>query len=108
MDKLSETAFHNARVWGSWAETSDEHCSKGHCYDTNITCKILKSYDRGYGSLCIKTHTRKEVGCLYVTIYIYIQNDTKKRELLKNPTKIEDVQEKKIIDRNWTITTCLL
>ena len=35
-----------------------------------------------------------------------IQGDTKKRELLKNPTKIEEIQEKKIIDRNWTITTC--
>jgi hypothetical protein len=27
---------------------------------------------------------------------------------LKNPTKIEKIQEKKFIDRNWTITTCLL
>ena len=31
----------------------------------------------------------------------------KKRELLENATKIEEIQEKKI-DRNWTITTCLL
>jgi len=37
-----------------------------------------------------------------------IQDDTKKRELLKNPIKIEEIQEKRIIDRNWTITTCLL
>ena len=37
-----------------------------------------------------------------------IQGDTKKRELLKTPTKFEVIQEKKIIDRNWTITTCLL
>ena len=29
-----------------------------------------------------------------------IQNDTKKRELLKNPTKIEEIQEKQFIDRN--------
>ena len=29
-----------------------------------------------------------------------IQNDTKKRELLKNLTKIEEIQEKKINDRN--------
>jgi hypothetical protein len=29
----------------------------------------------------------------------YVQDDTKKRELLKNPTKIEEIQEKKI-DRN--------
>ena len=31
----------------------------------------------------------------------------KKRELLKNPTKIEEIQEKKLLT-NWTITTCLL
>jgi hypothetical protein len=30
----------------------------------------------------------------------YIQSDTKKGELLKNPTKIEEIQEKKFIDRN--------
>ena len=30
----------------------------------------------------------------------FIQADTKKRELSKNPTKIEEIQEKKIIDRN--------
>jgi len=30
-----------------------------------------------------------------------LQSDTKKRELLKNPTKIEEIQEKKFIDRNW-------
>ena len=35
-----------------------------------------------------------------------LQGDTKKRELLKNPTKIEEIQQKKVIDRNWTITTC--
>jgi len=29
-----------------------------------------------------------------------VQGDTKKRELLKNPTKIEEIQEKKFIDRN--------
>ena len=29
-----------------------------------------------------------------------VQNDTKKRELLENPTKIEEIQEKKIIYRN--------
>ena len=37
-----------------------------------------------------------------------IQSDTKKRKLLKTPIKIEEIQEKKFIDRNWTITTCLL
>jgi hypothetical protein len=29
-----------------------------------------------------------------------VQGDTKKRELLKNPTKIEEIQQKKCIDRN--------
>jgi len=29
-----------------------------------------------------------------------VQGDTKKRELLKNPTKIEEIQEKKNVDRN--------
>ena len=29
-----------------------------------------------------------------------LQGDTKKRELLKNPTKIEEIQEKKFIGRN--------
>jgi hypothetical protein len=28
-------------------------------------------------------------------IFYLIQDDTKKRELLKNPTKIEEIQEKK-------------
>ena len=27
----------------------------------------------------------------------YIQSDTKKRELLKNPTKIEEIQEKNLL-----------
>jgi len=30
----------------------------------------------------------------------YVQGDTKKWELMKNPTKIEEIQEKKSIDRN--------
>jgi len=34
-----------------------------------------------------------------------VQGDTKKRELSKNPTKIEEIQQKKNIDRNWTIIT---
>jgi len=29
-----------------------------------------------------------------------VQGDTKKGEILKNPTKIEEIQEKKFIDRN--------
>ena len=36
----------------------------------------------------------------YNKICEIIQSDTKKRELLKNPTKIEEIKEKKIIDIN--------
>jgi len=35
-----------------------------------------------------------------VYLRFQVQGDTKKRELLKNPTKIEEIQEKKFIDRN--------
>jgi len=28
---------------------------------------------------------------------MFVQSDTKKRELLKNPTKIEEIQEKKLL-----------
>jgi hypothetical protein len=37
---------------------------------------------------------------LYSRTYFHIKCDTKKRELLKTPTKIEEIQEKKFIDRN--------
>jgi hypothetical protein len=37
---------------------------------------------------------------IYITTYIFIQGDTKKRELLKNPTKIEEIHKQKFIDRN--------
>jgi len=42
----------------------------------------------------------KAVGNLILYAAFMIQSDTKKRELLKNPTKIEEIQEKKFIDRN--------
>ena len=29
--------------------------------------------------------------------YVLVQGDTKKRELVKNPTKIEEIQEKKLL-----------
>jgi len=31
---------------------------------------------------------------------VHIEGDIKKRELLKNPTEIEEIQQKKFIDRN--------
>ena len=30
-------------------------------------------------------------------MYIHIQGDTERKELLKNPTKIEEIQEKKLL-----------
>ena len=31
------------------------------------------------------------------SVYLFIQSDTKKRELLKNPTKMEEIQEKNLL-----------
>jgi len=44
--------------------------------------------------------TKQKDLCRVYYIDILIQGDTKKQELLKTPTKIEEIQEKKIIDRN--------
>ena len=46
--------------------------------------------------------------CHYFTGYNTYRVTQKKQELLKTPTKIEEIQEKKCIDRNWIITACLL
>ena len=53
------------------------------------------------------THISRLVTISFLIYYLletlsvdYVQGGTKKRELLKNPTKIEEIQEKKIIDRN--------
>ena len=54
-------------------------------------CDFVPSASRGKGSLAI------HVLCV---VYILLYRMTQKRELLKNPTKIEEIQEKKIIDRN--------
>jgi len=52
---------------------------------TNILCHILKgSNSSGYVEIFY---------CILFTIHAYIQSDTKKWELLKNPTKIEEIQE---------------
>ena len=48
-----------------------------------------------------KIHSKKTGNEFIETVAgVQIQSDTKKRELLKNPTKIEEIQEKKFIDRN--------
>ena len=54
---------------------------------------IQDSEDKLHKSVCIVNQMSKDYN-------LKIQDDTKKRELLKNPTKIEEIQEKKNIDRN--------
>ena len=52
-------------------------------------------------SLDVCGHTKPPAHPKYLFIPgNFVQSDTKKRELLKNLTKIEEIQEKKIIDRN--------
>ena len=49
----------------------------------------------------IRARTQKwELNLLKTKRICVIQSDTKKRELFKNPTKMEEIQEKKFIDRN--------
>ena len=55
---------------------------------------FLNSVQDLYEILC---SVGSSCSCFY---RLYVQGDTKKWELLKNPTKIEEIQEKKIIDRN--------
>jgi len=50
-----------------------------------------------FSTLCSFVYSPVKRNCL---VTFLIQSDTKKRELLKNPTKIEEIQEKKFIDRN--------
>ena len=38
-----------------------------------------------------------KISMFYTKDLILIQDDTKKRELLKNPTKMEEIQEKKLL-----------
>ena len=51
----------------------------------------------------VTSQTRLDKSCAVRTADVFValfktkvQSDTKKRELLKNPTKIEEIQEKKL------------
>ena len=81
-------------------------CFLSIMYPRNIDIS-LKSRNFGNSTFIILICRSFQMTSSYTRI-LDIQSDTKKRELLKNPTKIEEIQEKKIIDRNWNITTCLL
>ena len=53
-----------------------------------------------YTDKCSFTSSNSHDWCARTKKPTHIQGDTKKREFLKNPTKIEEIQEKKFIDRN--------
>ena len=54
-------------------------------------------YIQPWDNVALRRNIASDVTCSYNMIYRVTQ---KKRELLKNPTKIEEIQEKKFIDRN--------
>jgi hypothetical protein len=70
---------------------------KRHRFIRNLACRVR------YFAIPINSSLLTNViflGYIHARLKRYIiQSDTKKRELLKNPTKIEEIQEKKIIDR---------
>ena len=59
------------------------------------------------GNFTHRKHSVLRLRNMLLCVLIYRETQ-KKRKLLKTQTKIEEIQQKKIIDRNWTITTCLL
>ena len=62
------------------------------------TLQLAKVFVRIYKPTDVKIH--KDTGGFWGEIFSgkrNIQVDTKKRELLKNPTKIEEIQEKKLL-----------
>ena len=79
---------------------------RNHDYDRWV-CKWQKEW-----CACVRVFLRARGEVRFAVAarfqYSYTEWHKKKRELLKNPTKMEEIQEKKITDRNWTITTRLL
>ena len=70
-----------------------------HIYGTNI-----QSFLPTTNKVCVCTHPQSLVphtpNATLCVILSDIQGDTKKRELLKNPTKIEEIQEKNLLTEN--------
>jgi len=68
-------------------------CSAGACiYRSLYVRDVLNTYSV-CACVCVCV-------CARARARVCVQGDTKKRELLKNRTKIEEIQQKKIIDRN--------
>ena len=90
-----------------------QHCPSVTFSTTDLTSTSLGSSPVLHGKSKINPHNiwRRSSGIVPTSqkrVFIQMTHKKKKRELLKNPTKIDEIQEKKIIDRNWNITTCLL
>jgi len=60
----------------------------------------LASYNPPDYTITLLKRPQFKISELHFLSLYYIQSDTRKRELWKTPTKIEEIQEKKIIDRN--------
>ena len=58
---------------------------------------VLTVWDEDLFDIGIEITTLKNLAIHRLPL---IQSDTKKRELLKNPTKLKKAKKKKIIDRN--------
>ena len=99
--------WHKAKAWRIFSsdktlkDPKSDHLNKVMCNSFTATCSDGKPMT---GSMIIE----KVVLSDYMKITVKYRMTQKKRKPLKNPTKIEEIKEKKFIDRNWTITTCLL
>ena len=89
-------ASHAKEVWTSPSDLKSFMHTRGTSDWCSCCCFWLNHQGTAFTSSCEDF------------LHALIQGDTKKQELLKNPTKIEEIQQKNFIDRNWTITTCLL
>ena len=47
--------------------------------------------------MALYLYSHKTLHGVYKSIFLSYTGDTKKRELLKNPTKIEEIQEEKLL-----------
>jgi len=69
------------------------------------SCIIISRYDHVlrfisfyfYSNVLTSKYKTSVIFVVVCMLLFYIQSDTKKRKLLKNPTKIEEIQEKKLL-----------
>ena len=78
-----QTSFITKQFSYPWTKTVKALESHTFTSDGNVQQTVLQRFAQQYKNALQK-----------------VQGDTKKWELLKNPTKIEEIEEKKFIDRN--------